>query len=113
MRSVKRAAERVAKHSSLAYKVFTTIGYAIPNCSTPDEAQLLFDVLGGKHSLEEAIPVVGSNNRILTDNADVHDQMEWSVCGQWAEWWTRPRHLSKYRQMCWDAPYTSAKVHIL
>lgn len=102
MHSVKRAAERVGKHSSLAYKAFTTIGYAIPNCSTPDEAHLLFDVLGGKQSLEEAIPVVGSNNSILTDYADIDDQMEWSVYGQWAEWWTRPQHLSKYRLMSWD-----------
>ncbi len=95
MRSVKRAAERIGKHSSLAYKAFTTIGYAIPNCSSRDKAETLFGVLCGMQSLEEAIPIVGRESKVLADYADFHDPSEWSVCGKWTEWWTRPRHLSK------------------
>lgn len=95
MPSVKRAAERVGKHSSMAYKAFTTIGYAIPKSSTRREAETLFGVLGRKLPVEDAIPIVGVESKVLADYADFHEPSEWVVCSKWSEWWTRTTHLSK------------------
>ena len=29
-----------------------------------------------------------------------HNPAHWSMCKTWSEWWTRPRHLSKFNNVC-------------
>lgn len=95
MRSVKRVAHTVCNGNSLAYDAFKAIGYQVLKAESPNEIGVLFQVLKGELPLKVAMKFL-PKSKVLQNYTPHHNPSNWQSCGKWSEWWTRPRHLSKY-----------------
>ena len=93
MRSVRRVAQKVNRKSKLGVQAFTAIGYKL--LEVTEAVSTLFDVLGGKRPLSDAL-VLMPNSRMLKDYNAQHNPKSWEECSHWVEWWTRERHLCEF-----------------
>ena len=96
MRSVRRVAQKVNRGSRLGVQAFTAIGYKLLEVTDTEEVSTLFDVLGGKRPLSDALKLM-PKSRILKEYNTRHNPKSWEECSHWVEWWTRERHL---RELC-------------
>ena len=92
MRSVRRVAQKVNRGSRLGVQAFTAIGYKLLEVTNTEEVSTLFDVLGGRQPVSDAL-VLMPNSRILKDCSTRHNLKSWEECSHWVEWWTRPVHM--------------------
>ena len=95
MRSVKRVAHTISKDDQLAYGTFKSTGYHVLKADSEEAILALFQVLGGELPLDEAIAILPSS-KVLETYSPHHTPNKWKPCQHWKEWWTRPRHLSKF-----------------
>ena len=78
----------------MAFKAFTSIAYAIPNCDKAEDIKGLFRVLCGSDPLTLAIKILPKVTLLLEYQPE-HNPSNWMACSDWCEWWTRKNHLSK------------------
>ena len=80
--------------STLGYKAFLSIAYAIPQATSQDDVYSLFSVLSGEKPISEAISLI-PDATYLSSYIPHHDSSSWKTCTQLCDWWQRPNHLSK------------------
>ena len=95
---MKRVNERINRSSSLAYKCFNTIAYAIPKANKKEHVDTLFQTLSGSKPLSEALAILPPSNE-LQEYATIHNPTLWELSKTWCNWWARPNHLSKSPRM--------------
>lgn len=78
----------------MAFKAFTSIAYAIPNCDKAEDIKGLFRVLCGSHPLTLAIKILPKVT-LLSEYQLEHNPSNWMACSDWCEWWTIKNHFSK------------------
>lgn len=98
MRSVRRVAQKVNRGSKQGVQAFTAIGYKLLEVTDTEAVSTLFEVLGGRRPLADAL-VFMPNSRILQEYSTKHSPKSWEECSHWVEWWTRERHLRKFYRL--------------
>ena len=71
-------------------KLFTTIAYNVTIMTSKEDVQLLFEVLGGKRDVSEALLLCPQSTALENYvNSGCHKPNSWKICSNWAEWWLR------------------------
>lgn len=112
MRLVKRVAHTISKGDRLSYEAFKSIGYHVLKADSEEAILTLFRVLGGELSLDEAVAILPSSKALETYSPH-HTPNKWKPCQHWKEWWTRPRHLSKFVCESQDVLYVYTYTYYL
>ena len=96
MRAVHRAAEKVCS-SREERSAFIKLGSLVIQEQSEENVQKIFSVLSGElqaNSLPERL------QQCLPECTFVIDTKKWKQAKNWAEWWTRPLHLSESQVLC-------------
>lgn len=93
-----RSANKVAKvvcQSRDEEAIFKILARKVEDVSSKDDVMVIFDILCGKKDLTTATPFVPDSLKHLCQNATIAND-EWKKLKNWANWWTRLRHLQMF-----------------